>query len=153
MNTSLGHMHQQQKNVQYTRRQSTINITAPEPPLEPLPVSTHHVHANNFNTAGKIYIDLLRRFLILPNIGNCYLFILYDYNSNATFTEPIKNCSNSKVVGAYTKIVNHLTEHGFKPQLQLLDNEAPTALKNKSLKNYIAYQLVPPYTHQRMAEE
>ena len=85
MNTSLGHMHQQQKNVQYTRRQSTINITAPEPPLETLPVSTHHVHANNFNTAGKIYTDLLRRFLILPNIGNCYLFILYDYNSNATF--------------------------------------------------------------------
>ena len=53
----------------------------------------------------------------------------------------------------YTKIVDHLTERGFKFQLQILDNEASTSLNNKIINNDIAYQLVPPDTHQRNESE
>ena len=107
---------------------------------------------NTTDTACKIYTDLPGRLPILSNIGNWYLFILYDYDSNTILSKSIKNFSDSEVVGAYIKILYHLTEHGFKPKLQLLDNEASTLLKNKILKNDIAYQLVPPGTHQRNEE-
>ena len=54
-------------------------------------------------------------------------------------------------MGAYTKIVDHLTERGFKPQEYLLYNKYLIALKNKIVDNDIAYQLVPPVTHQQNA--
>ena len=57
------------------------------------------------------------------------------------------------MVGAYIKIVDHLTKQLFKPKLQLWDNEASAALKNKIIHNDIAYQMVPPGTHQRNAAE
>ena len=128
MNTTLGHMHQQQKNVQSTRLKSTINITAPESPLEPIPVSMHHLYTNTFDTFGKIYTYLPGRFPILSNSGNCYLLILY-YDRNLILSELIKNCSDYELVGAYTKIVDHIKERGSKPKVYILDNEASTALK------------------------
>ena len=89
MNTKLGHMQQWQKYVQSTWLQSIGNTPEPELSLEPLWGRTHHVYTNNFDTSKKIYTYLPGRFPILSNIGNRYLFILYDYDINAILSEPI----------------------------------------------------------------
>jgi hypothetical protein len=52
-------------------------------------------------------------------------------------------------VKSFGSIHQELTVKGFKPKLQILDNEASTALKNFFTVNDIAYQLVPPHCHRR----
>ena len=66
------------KKLQSTRQQSIGNTSGKEPPLEPLTCRTHHIYVNTFDTAGKIYTDLLGRFPILSYRNNRHLFILYD---------------------------------------------------------------------------
>ena len=46
-----------------------------------------------------------------------------------------------------------LTNHGLKPQLHWLDNEASTALKNFITTKQTKYQLTPPHIHRRNAAE
>ena len=76
--------------MQSTLRQSNVNILAPEPPLEPLPVCTHHLYVNTFDTDMEIYIDSFGRFPTLCNSGNSYIFILYEYDSNVILSKSIK---------------------------------------------------------------
>jgi hypothetical protein len=66
---------------------------------------------------------------------------------------PMKSRSASEWVKAYYSIHQELTVKGFKPNLQTLDNEASTALKNFFTANYTAYQLVPPHCHRRNTAE
>jgi hypothetical protein len=56
-------------------------------------------------------------------------------------------------VKAYDSVHQELTVKGFKPNLQTLNNEASTALKNFFTVNDIAYQLAPPHFHRRNAAE
>jgi hypothetical protein len=65
----------------------------------------------------------------------------------------MKSRSASEWVKAYDTIHQEVTVKGFKPQLQTLDNEASTALKNFLTTNDIAYQLVPPQWHRHNAAE
>jgi hypothetical protein len=46
-----------------------------------------------------------------------------------------------------------LTSRGFKPKLMTLDNEASKLLRDYLPDQYIHFQLVPPYCHQRNAAE
>jgi hypothetical protein len=59
----------------------------------------------------------------------------------------------SERVKAYDTVHQELTDKGFKPKLQTLDNEASTALKHFFTVNGIAYQLVPPHCHRHNAAE
>jgi hypothetical protein len=65
----------------------------------------------------------------------------------------MKSRSASEWVKAYDHIHQELTDKGFKPKLQTLDNEASAALKHFFTFNDVAYQLVPPHCHRRNAAE
>ena len=72
---------------------------------------------------------------------------MYVRDPNAIVVEPMKNRSEGEHLRVYDKIYNQLTTAGFTPQLQKMDNEASTLLKNKIQENECAYQLVPPDNH------
>jgi hypothetical protein len=59
----------------------------------------------------------------------------------------------SEWVKAYDTIHQELNVKGFKPKLQILDNEASAALKTFFTANDVEYQLVPPRCHRRNAAE
>jgi hypothetical protein len=65
----------------------------------------------------------------------------------------MKSRSASEWVNAYDHIHQELTDKGFKPKLQILDNEASAALKQFFTTNDVEYQLVPPHYHRRNAAE
>ena len=46
-----------------------------------------------------------------------------------------------------------LTDRGFKPHVQILDNKCPETLKKHFRKNNVAYQLVPPHLHRNNSAE
>jgi hypothetical protein len=77
----------------------------------------------------------------------------YIKDCNYVKVMPVKSRSASEWVKAYGTIHQELTEKGFKPKLQTLDNEASVTLKNFFTVNYIAYQLMPPHCHRRNAAE
>jgi hypothetical protein len=50
---------------------------------------------------GKIYTDQTGKFPVLSSRGNKYLFVLYDYDSNAIMAEPIKSRTQSELTRTY----------------------------------------------------
>ena len=57
------------------------------------------------------------------------------------------------ILKAYRKIHTKLVLQGWKPRLQMLDNETSTILLNYMKKNLIDVQLAPPHMHrQNLAE-
>jgi hypothetical protein len=63
----------------------------------------------------------------------------------------MKSRSTSEWLKSYGGIHQELTSRGFKPKLQMLDDEASAALKSVFTENDVEYQLVPPHCHRRKA--
>ena len=80
-------------------------------------------------TGGKIYSDLTGRFPVQSSQGNKYIFVLYDYDSNAIMVEALKTRAASEILRAFKNIYERITITGRRPQLHVLDNEASTLLK------------------------
>jgi hypothetical protein len=70
------------------------------------------------------------------------MLILYDYDSNSILVEPMKNRSDDEALRAYAVLYTELTQHGLKPQLNIMDNEASKAIKAAVLKTGAKYQSV-----------
>ena len=73
--------------------------------------------------------------------------VMYDYNSNAILTEPLKNNTTYELVRAQTRFTQYLLDRGLKPKALRIDNECPKALKRFSRSNNIDFQLYPPNDH------
>jgi hypothetical protein len=65
----------------------------------------------------------------------------------------ITSKSASEWLKAFGVIFQELTSRGFKPKLQTMDNEAPSALKSYFTENDMTYQLVPHHCHRHNAAE
>jgi hypothetical protein len=52
-------------------------------------VKTHCIYAATID-AGQIYTDQTGCFPVVSSKGNTYIMVLYEYDGNAIFTEPIK---------------------------------------------------------------
>ena len=77
--------------------------------------------------------------------------VIYAYDPNSVLVEPLPDKSKESIMQAYQKIIQHLTNRGFKPRLQRLDNEASKTLQDKMNKQQTQWQLVPPGNHRRNA--
>jgi hypothetical protein len=143
-----GHLDQQHKNVRSTKPKPSS-----EPSFERLYQRTNAVFAHIFEPTGQIYTDLPGRFPIKSNRGNQYIFVLYDYDSNAILAEPMKHCTDREMVRALKHLHAYLCDRGLRPKLQKPDNKASAALQHAMREEKIDYQLVPPHIHRRNAAE
>ena len=133
------------------------------PPLDdtqPTPLPKHNrTHACyaaviDFKPTGQTYSDQTGKFPVTSSSGNAYLFILYDYDSNAILAEPIKNRSAESILEAYKICHARLSKAGLKPKLHRLDNECSRILKEYMTEEaQVDYQIVPPGVHRRNAAE
>jgi hypothetical protein len=144
--TAKGHLDQTRKNIRSTK------IIPDDIPEQQDDNKTNFLFATILDT-GRIYTDQTGRFPITSSQGNQYIMVLYDYDSNAILTEPLKNRKGQEILRAYTKLHKYLIARGFTPQTHWLDNEASTALKDYNRENKIEFQLVPPQMHRRNAAE
>jgi hypothetical protein len=108
--TTLGHQDQTRKNAQSTQPKPPIETESEqEPDPTSLPQRTHQVFTAIIDSGtGKIYTDQTGRFPVTSSQGNKYLFVLYDYDSNAIRAEPIKSRQQDELLRAYKKITQHL---------------------------------------------
>ena len=145
--TELGHLDRERKNLQTT---SNLNDNFPQQihskqnEIYSIILSTNDICYQN-----KAYCDLTGRFPHKSTRGNQYLFVLYDYDSNAILCEPLKTRQAHEITQAYNKVFKKLTQHTSEPRLFILDNECSNDLKLSIIKNKSTYQLVPPHQHRQ----
>ena len=68
-------------------------------------------------------------FPVTSRKGNKYILVVYHYDSNTIYAEPVKTRSGLDLTTAYQKLHSLLTNIGLKSYLHILDNEHPNVLK------------------------
>jgi hypothetical protein len=71
----------------------TISLHLPTPPKL--------LNVTGAEPTGQIYTDQTGHFISPSITGNNYLMILYDYGSNHTFAQPMKNRQGPTIFKAY----------------------------------------------------
>ena len=147
--TSKGHLDQTQKN------QHSIPIDPFLIPPDELDNIKHNVASAAIITmpTGKIYTDQAGKFPVTSGLGNKYVFILYDHDSNAILAETLKSRQGAEIKRAFLKLTGILKAKGLHPKFHILDNEASTDFKQAITNQNIAFQLAPPNIHRRNAAE
>jgi hypothetical protein len=79
--------------------------------------------------------------------GSMCFFVLYHYKSNAILTTPIAGLDNISKFHPYKKYCEELTAKGFKPKLNVMDNQATKHIKKFLTKNNCKLQVVEPHNH------
>ena len=144
--TTLGHLDQQQKNIQSTKPreddQETMHI--------PSRLKTHVLYTTTIcynEPTGKLYTDLTGHFPVQSSRGHKYILVAYNFDSNSIHVKPLKSRHDNDTIKAYEDIYNMLMQRGLKPQLHWLDNEASKALNSFIDEQQTTYQLTPPHIH------
>ena len=87
----MGHLDQERKNLQSTKTQTEIsnrkNLQTNETYLQCINVEEY----NNLPQIKKIYSNQTGSFPYWSSRGNQYLFVMYDYDSNAIVFNALKN--------------------------------------------------------------
>ena len=121
-------------------------MTPSFPPPEPR-VRTKMAFLKSAEVTGKISTDQTGRFPVTSSRGSKYLMVLYHYDSNAIIADPIKLCSEHKLVCAYSALHTRLSNCDITPLFQMLDKECPGGIKNIMLNAGFTFQLVPTHLH------
>ena len=111
-------------------------MTPPPQPIHQPMMTAGIVHTENpsrenlvcmrpVEVSGQIFSDQTGQFHRVSIRSNRSVMVLYDYNSNAILTEPLKNNTNPELVRAQTQVTQYLLDRGLKPTALRIDNEFP----------------------------
>jgi hypothetical protein len=79
--------------------------------------------------------------------GSVCFFVLYHYKSNCILTTPIAGLDDISIFNAYKKQFEELAAKGFKPKLNVKDNQVTKHIKNFLTNKECKLQLVGPHNH------
>ena len=178
--TSKGHMRRPRQGIRSTRpkinKTDAINsppcpVAQPLPPVLPLFNNRPNPHifvdddegasgANIFcfgafadRTSGIVYHDLTGSFPFMSYDGSVCFFVLYHYESNAILATPIAGLDDVSIFEAYKKYFEELTQKGYKPKLNVMDNQATKHIKKYLTEQECKLQVVEPHNHRVNAAE
>ena len=160
--THKGHMHLQRKGVRSTGNQqqaikdARLDLRDMNPTQEACTMTDGNLfcYAALADTRdGVIYTDLPGPFLIRSVRNMQYIFVCYAYEPNAILVRPMKSRETTCMIEAYTDIYKYLSDKGFKPKLNVTDNECSRAVQDFIHGQQCDWQLVEPNNHQVNATE
>jgi len=96
---------------------------------------------------GTTYTDLTGRFPAMSLENNQYVFVAYDYTTNAIIVWAITDRESATIVKAFDDVFSYLESKGFKPKFNVFDNEASHAITEYLRNKDIKWQFVPPNEH------
>ena len=79
--------------------------------------------------SGVVYNDLTGNFLFMSIDGSVCFFVLYHYKMNAILVKPIANVDNRSMFAAYKELFETLEEKGYKPKMNVMDNQVTKYIK------------------------
>ena len=149
--TIMGHMTNIRGGTRSTKpRVDKVNtqLKSPRPHLELQ--EGHKVNASVIRPEelkGLISTDLAGRFPFQSFKGNNYIFLLYDYDSNAILVTAIRSRQAKDILAGYERCYQRLTDAGITPILQRIDNEISDLLINSIKQKKLDYQIVTSHDH------
>ena len=102
---------------------------------------------------GKIYTNTTGRIPMCSFEGKQYVFVAYDYTTNAILVRAIPDRDASTIVKTFDAIFTYLENKVYQPKFNVLDNEASGAIKQYLTNKFVQWQFVPPNEHRVNAAE
>ncbi len=96
---------------------------------------------------GVVYNDCTGNFPFMSLDGNVCFLVMYHYETNAIFAVPIPGLNSKSILDAYKKIFEYLVSKGYKPKVNVMDNQATKAIKEYLVTQQCKLQLVEPHNH------
>ncbi len=78
---------------------------------------------------------------------------MYHYKTNAILIIPIAGLDSEHILKAYNLTFEYLVSKGFKPKVNVMDNQATKAIKAYLTPQQVMLQLVEPHYHRVNAAE
>ena len=94
---------------------------------------------------NRSYGNLNGKYPVMSLLGNAYVLVIYQYNTNAILVTQWKNREKATTLNGYISIYPQLRKCGCKPELQKPDNKASELLQHYIQVNKIYLQLAPLY--------
>jgi len=103
--------------------------------------------------SGVVYNDCTGEFPYMSLDGNVCFFVMYHYETNAILATPIPGLDSTSILEAYKKNFEYLESKGYKPKLNVMDNQATKVIKAYLKPRHVDLQLVEPHNHRVNAAE
>ncbi len=103
--------------------------------------------------SGIVYHDLTGSLPFMSFDGSVCFFVLYHYESNAILATPIAGLDDVSIFNTYKKYFKELIAKGFKPKLNVMDNQVTKHIKKFLTENDCKLQVVEPHNHRVNAAE
>ncbi len=94
-----------------------------------------------------VYNDLMDSFPFISLEGSIYFFLVYHYKANAILAMPIAGLDNISIFKAYKMQFEDLTSKGFKPKINIMNNQAAKHIKAFLTEQQCKLQLLEPHNH------
>jgi hypothetical protein len=78
---------------------------------------------------------------------------MYNYKTNATLATAIPGLNSARILATYTKNFEYLKSKGYKPKLNMMDNQTTKVIKAYPTPQQVNLQLVKPHNHHVNATE
>jgi hypothetical protein len=80
-------------------------------------------------------------------------FVLYHYEANAILATPVAGLDDKSIFKAYKMHFDNLISKGYKPKINIMDNQATKHIKVFLTEQQCQLQLVEPHNHRLNATE
>ncbi len=98
--------------------------------------------------SGIVYHYLTGSFPFMSFDSSVCFLILFHYESNAILATPLAGLGNISIFNAYKRYFKDLSAKGFKPKLNVMDNQATKHIKQFLTEKDCKLQVVKPHNHQ-----
>ncbi len=96
---------------------------------------------------GTLYSDLTGTFPFMSLEGNVCFLVVYHYETKAIMAVPMANFTNDAILKAFCQQFKLLESKGHKIQLNVMDNQACTVVKNYLTTKECKNMFVEPNNH------
>jgi hypothetical protein len=103
--------------------------------------------------SGVVYNDFTGKFPFMSLDDNVCFFVMYHYKTNAIPATPIPGLNSVSILKAYKTNFEYLENKGYKPKLNVMDNQATKVIKAYLTPQQVSLQLNEPHNHCANAAE
>jgi hypothetical protein len=142
-----GHMHSQRQGVHSTKKKPLDAF--PDTPTIPPHESKMDIFICIYKLKKTMYSNQMGCLPQVSSLGNKYIMIIHDVDSNSSWVEALKNNTGGELILARAQALEQMQKAGIVPKHQNLENQASVAYKKAIGNSNMTYELVPPDDHQR----
>ncbi len=102
---------------------------------------------------GVVNNDLTVSFPFILLDGSVCFFVMYHYEANAILAKPISGLDNISIFNGYKMQFKDLTSKGFKPKINIMDNQVTKHMKAFLTEQQCKLQLVELHNRRMNAAE